>query len=95
VLERGVGLGDQATLIDCPLGVMSFGREHRAWVRDCLPVLADAFEPETVVEFLHLNARIPSTGETRLARRAAVAVMGDAVEMLGGLRGTLEQDAGG
>jgi hypothetical protein len=94
LLEAGGRLSEQAGLIECPAGLASVRRMHRRWVLSCLPVLAQGFEPESVSEFLHANTRMPKDGEPMLAARAAVAVMRDALELLRGLRGTLEYDAG-
>jgi len=92
MLEGGALLYHEATLIDCELGLASFRRMHRIWVLGCLPVLAYGFERETVSEFVHVNTRIPPGGDARCAGRAAVGVMRDALELLRGLRATLEYD---
>jgi hypothetical protein len=91
-LEGGELVHHQATLIECPVSLTSFRRMHRTWVLGSLPVLAYGFEPETVNEFLHVNARIPVGDDPRLAARAAVGGMRDALELLRGLRGTLDYD---
>jgi hypothetical protein len=93
-LEGAELLYNQATLIECPVSLTSFRRMHRAWVLGCLPMLAHGFERETVGEFLHINARIPTGADPRLAARAAVGGMRDALELLRGLRGTLDYNAG-
>jgi len=94
LLDAGVFVREEATLIDSPGSLVSFRSLHRRWVLGCLAALRDGFEPEAVSEFLHLNTRIPFGGEHVAAARAAVIVVGDALEMLRGLRSTLDYDPG-
>ena len=90
LLASGEQLRAQATTIALPTDVASFRAEHRAWVLGCLPVLSRGFEPESVSEFLHVNSRFPQRVAPPMAERAAVAVIRDALELLRGLRSTLE-----
>jgi hypothetical protein len=90
MLQGGELLFHHAELIACDRGVRSFRQMHSVWVQGCLPVLADGFEPEAAVEFIHLNTRIPRSGLPIAIRRASVCAVRDALELLRGLRGTLE-----
>lgn len=92
LLASGEQLRARATTIALPTDVASFRAEHRAWVLGCLPVLSRGFEPESVSEFLHVNGRFPQRVAPPMAERAAVAVVHDALDLLRGLRSTLERD---
>ena len=93
LIDAGELLYVEATLIDSHAGVTSFRCLHRKWALDCLAALARGFEPESLSEFLYANARIPTESELKLAAPGAVRVMGDALEMLRGLRATLDYDS--
>jgi hypothetical protein len=90
LLAGGEQLRALATTIALPADIATFRAEHRAWVFGCLPVLSRGFEPESVGEFLHVNSRFPQRVEPTIAQAAAVAVLRDALELLRGLRMTLE-----
>jgi hypothetical protein len=94
LIDAGELLYDEAGLIDSHAGVTSFRCLHRRWALDCLAALARGFEPESVSEFLYANLRIPTEHELKQAAPAAVRVMADALEMLRGLRATLDHEAG-
>ncbi len=92
LLEEGELLYREARRVEPPVCLSSFRRSHCQWVLDCLDTLASGFEPESVAEFLRANIPIASHEDPRLAARAAVCVMRDSIEMLRGLRGTLDYD---
>jgi hypothetical protein len=94
LIEAGEPLYEEARLIDTRAGA-SFRCLHRRWALDCLAALARGFEPESVSEFLYANMGIPTESELKLAAPGAVRVMGDALEMLCGLRATLDYDSTG
>jgi len=94
LLDAGVVVREEATLIESAASLGSFRALHQGWVLGGLAVLRDGFEPEAAAEFLHVNTRIPFGGEHVAAARAAVIVVGDALEMLRGLRSTLDYDPG-
>jgi hypothetical protein len=95
LLESGARLDEQARLIESAVSLASFRRVHRAWVLACLSALTAGFEPESVSEFVHANPAIPTDEELTSAARAAVRVMRDALEMLRGLRATLDYESSG
>lgn len=82
----------KTTLIECPASMSAFRRLHRRWVLGALVVLGNGFEPEAVGEFLYLNARIPVDAEPSLTAHAALVAVRDALELLRGLRSTLDYD---
>jgi hypothetical protein len=92
LIARGRRLSGEISLIALADDLAAFRREHRAWVVDCLGVLAAGFEPETVYEFVHVNSRVCDDDELTLATKAADAATRDAVELLDGLHGTLSND---
>ncbi len=93
LLETGELLRERAKLIDCQGDPKSFVDRRRRWVLDCLPVLSDGFEPETVCEFIHVTTQTPRSGEADSEGRSATAMMSDALELLRGLRATLDYDS--
>lgn len=95
ILASGEELHDRATMTASPDDLTAFRCAHRVWVLRCLRVLAVGFEPESTTEFLHVNAPVPETGTPALDARAASAALRDALELLRGLRSTLERDRGG
>jgi hypothetical protein len=94
LVMAGECLQARAGLVECPRSLTSFRLVHRQWVLSCLPALVQGFESESVSEFLHVNTRMPNSGEPLPAARAALVVMRDALELLRGLRATLERGSG-
>jgi|GEM_PF-4374866 len=93
-LEDGEMLRDDAALIHSPTDLSSFEHRHQLWVRGCLVLLLEEFEPETVEEFRRVSACVRPVGEAAAASRAASTAMRDSVELLRGLRATLNHQSG-
>ncbi len=92
ILQEGEFLYYDAKMLDSPVQLARFRRMHRTWVLDCLPALADGFETETVAEFVHVNRHIPDCGSAKCVGPFAVRAMGDALDLVRGLRATLDYD---
>jgi hypothetical protein len=92
MLESGELLYSRAEFADTPERLEAFRVLHQQWVLSALPGLKQGFERESVSEFLHANACLPADRRGECAARAAANVMRDALELLHGLRATLEYD---
>jgi hypothetical protein len=92
LIARGRHLPDRASTIAVANDLSVFRGEHRAWVLECLPVLAAGFEPESVGEFIRVNSRVLGELESAAVAKTAVTAMRDALELLEGLRDTLRRD---